>query len=64
MQRGTLDYMALELFGSYGAAAETPSAGTHKVTSAVDIFSFGILLWELITHERPNRSKGDVRPLR
>lgn len=60
VQRGTLDYMAWELFAGYGGGAEE----RYLVTSAVDIFSFGVMLWELVTHERPNRSQGALRQLR
>lgn len=51
-QRGTLPYMAPELC-SYG----------QKITKAVDVYSFGVLLWEMITYETPNK-RVSMRPPR
>eukprot|EP00884_Botryococcus_braunii_P005339 jgi/Botrbrau1/14806/Bobra.0370s0003.2 len=47
--RGTLDYMA-------------PEQIMHlRATTASDIFSYGIVLWQLITGEEPNRRNGPLR---
>eukprot|EP00884_Botryococcus_braunii_P015243 jgi/Botrbrau1/2401/Bobra.0395s0030.1 len=50
--RGTLPYMAPELC-SYG----------QKITNAVDVYSFGVLLWEMVTYETPNK-RVPMRPPR
>ncbi|GAA0176126.1 non-receptor serine/threonine protein kinase [Lithospermum erythrorhizon] len=41
--RGTLPWMAPELL----------NGGTNKVSEKVDVFSFGIVLWEILTGEEP-----------
>ncbi|XP_076954570.1 RAF-like serine/threonine-protein kinase 20 [Bidens hawaiensis] len=41
--RGTLPWMAPELL----------NGGSNKVSEKVDVFSFGIVLWEIITREEP-----------
>lgn len=43
---GTIQYMAPEMLTS-------ASAGRVEYSSAVDVFSFGIVLWQLITCEQP-----------
>ena len=63
MQRGTLDYMAPEVFRAYSAhdegAAEAPKK--QPVTQAVDIYSFGLVLWQLLTGEHPDKTQGSLR---
>ena len=64
MQRGTLDYMAPEVFRAYseedeGAEAEGPKK--QPVTQAVDIYSFGLVLWQLLTGEHPDKTQGSLR---
>jgi serine/threonine protein kinase len=49
MQRGTLQYMAPELLLGHGSSF------------AVDIFSFGMMLHEIITGEMPNALRGPLR---
>ena len=51
LQRGTLGYMAPELMGY--KHDEDESNNRHPVTMAVDIYSFGLLLWAIITGEKP-----------
>ncbi|CAA2996861.1 flag-tagged kinase domain of mitogen-activated kinase kinase kinase [Olea europaea subsp. europaea] len=41
--RGTLPWMAPELL----------NGGSSKVSEKVDVFSFGIVLWEILTGEEP-----------
>ncbi|KAL4554244.1 hypothetical protein LXL04_039644 [Taraxacum kok-saghyz] len=41
--RGTLPWMAPELL----------NGGSNKVSEKVDVFSFGIVLWEILTREEP-----------
>ena len=60
LQRGALDYMAPELLGQPVEAAGKSSA-SYPVTKAVDICSFGILLWEIVTGEKRNRAAGSLR---
>ena len=43
---GTIQYMAPEMLTS-------ASAGRVEYSSAVDVFSFGIILWQLVTCEQP-----------
>ncbi|BDA51310.1 probable serine/threonine-protein kinase DDB_G0281745 at C-terminar half [Coccomyxa sp. Obi] len=65
MGRGTFDYMAPELFGSYEHEGDAPTSmsGEYrpKVTSAVDIYSFGCVLWEIVTGQRMQRSQTPLR---
>lgn len=51
LQRGTLDYMAPELYQEYEAGEDTEGKGP-KITNAVDIYSYGCVLWELLTGVR------------
>ncbi|KAL4442409.1 hypothetical protein ABPG77_004993 [Micractinium sp. CCAP 211/92] len=41
--------------GTFEWAAPEVLAGGRNCTSAVDIYSFGVLLWEIVTGERPVR---------
>ncbi|KAL4447910.1 hypothetical protein ABPG75_005129 [Micractinium tetrahymenae] len=41
--------------GTFQWAAPEVLAGGRNCTSAVDIYSFGVLLWEIVTGERPVR---------
>jgi serine/threonine protein kinase len=43
---GTIQYMAPEMLTS-------ASAGRVEYSAAVDVFSFGIVLWQLVTCEQP-----------
>ena len=63
MQRGTLDYMAPEVFRAYSEEDEGATEGPRKqqVTQAVDIYSFGLVLWQLLTGEHPDKTQGSLR---
>ena len=52
LQRGTLAYMSPELFGAYSVDGPVKAA----VTQAVDAYSFGVLMWEVISGEKPSRT--------
>ena len=56
VQRGTLDYMAPELM-----AYDDDTTQQYPITSAVDVYSFGLVLWQIITAEVPNRAAGALR---
>lgn len=58
-QRGTLGYMAPELMGYKHDDDE--SHNRHPVTMAVDIYSFGLLLWAIITGEKPRMHDKSLR---
>lgn len=62
MCRGTFDYMAPELFGSY-ETEDSAASGEYRpeVTCAVDIYSFGCVLREIVTGERMQRSHAALR---
>jgi serine/threonine protein kinase len=67
LQRGTLDYMPPEMFAAYEEDDVEGEGGTLKkqaVTQAVDIYSFGLVLWQLVTGGQPNKSLGSLRPPR
>ena len=59
LQRGTLGYMAPELMGY--KHDEDESNSRHPVTMAVDIYSFGLLLWAIITGEKPRMHDESLR---
>lgn len=64
MGRGTFDYMAPELFGSYELESDAPPvSGEYRpeVTYAVDIYSFGCVLWEIVIGQRMQRSEIPLR---
>ncbi|BDA51317.1 probable serine/threonine-protein kinase DDB_G0281745 at C-terminar half [Coccomyxa sp. Obi] len=64
MARGTFDYMAPELFGSYEHEGDVPPmSGEYRpeVTYTVDIYSFGCVLWEIVTGQRMQRSQTPLR---
>jgi len=50
---GTFIYAAPEmLLGSYGlGSADTMDGGASKCSPKVDIYSFGVVLWEIVTRE-------------
>ena len=56
MQRGTFDYMAPELFLSYTENPDNPEP-RHDVTLAVDIYSFGLVMREVITGKKSSRRR-------
>lgn len=61
LQRGTLEYMAPELMGyRHGDGADSPHP-RHSVTTAVDIYSFGIVLWSILTGDRPRLHEESLR---
>ena len=62
LQRGTLDYMPPEMFGSYDEEGEGP--GKHAVTQAVDVYSFGLVLWQIVTGGCLDKMQGSLRPPR
>jgi len=61
-QRGTAIYMSPELFPSNEGSGE--SICKVGVTQAVDVYSFGVLMWEVLTGERPHRSSKSLRKVR
>ncbi|CAL5225968.1 g8770 [Coccomyxa viridis] len=56
-KRGTLDYMAPELMGTY----DEENTLSHPITSAVDVYSFGLVLWQIVTGEVPDKAAGPLR---
>ncbi len=62
LQRGTLDYMPPEMFGAYDEDGEGP--GKQAVTQAVDVYSFGLVLWQIVTGGCPDKMQGSLRPPR
>ncbi len=49
---------AVTACGSFDwAAPELLMGGANKVSSAADIYSFGVILWELATREAPRRGR-------
>lgn len=64
LQRGTWAYIAPELCGYYEGGTGSSGAGKVPVTQAVDVYSYGVLMWEVLSGERPQRSSGSLRKLR
>ena len=67
LQRGTLDYMPPEMFAAYEEDDREGDGGAFKkqaVTQAVDIYSFGLVLWQLVTGGQPDKTLGSLRPPR
>ncbi|KAK7324256.1 hypothetical protein VNO77_27786 [Canavalia gladiata] len=54
--RGSLPWMAPEMM----KVQEQQNDSSNKVSEKVDVFSFGILLWEILTGEIPYASSGDI----
>ena len=54
--------MAPELMGAIGCEDEGPQAS--PITPAVDVYSFGLVLWQIITGEPLDRLLGVLRPPR
>jgi hypothetical protein len=52
--------MAPELLGVY-TEDDSGAAGGGAVTLAVDVYSFGLLLWEIVTGEHPSRAARTLR---
>ncbi|CAL5222010.1 g4300 [Coccomyxa viridis] len=65
--RGTLDYMPPEMFGAYEEEEEGVVDGqTRKqpITQAVDVYSFGLVLWQIVTGGCLDKMQGSLRPPR
>ena len=61
VQRGTLDYMPPEMFRSYDEEEDGGGSQKQAVTQAVDIYSFGLVLWQLVTGEQLDKFQGSLR---
>ena len=59
MQRGALDYMALKLL--YSVAHDGEDMLSYPITSAVDVYSFGLVLWHVVTGAVLDKAKGTLR---
>ncbi|KAL4431038.1 hypothetical protein ABPG75_006294 [Micractinium tetrahymenae] len=56
LQQGTF-LSDLPLVGTFAWVAPEILMGGRNCTAAVDIYSFGVVLWEIITGERPQRGR-------
>ena len=65
LQRGTLDYMAPELLSALECESHSDQPlrlqSQHPITTAVDVYSFGLVLWQIITGESLDRAAGALR---
>lgn len=61
MQRGTPGYIAPELVPQLCGSMEEGVESLGGATLAVDIYSFGIVLWEIITGESAQKCNGHLR---
>ena len=63
MQKGTPGYIAPELVPQLcgSCAEEEQELPCGAATMAVDIYSFGIVLWEIITGDSPQAANGRLR---
>ena len=62
VQRGTLDYMAPELIEGAGCDYDSPCV--YPITAAVDVYSFALILWQIITRAPLDRLSGELCPPR
>ena len=55
--------MAPEVFRAYNEEGEGAAEGPKKqpVTQAVDVYSFGLVLWQLLTGGHPDKTQGSLR---
>ena len=53
--------MPPEVFGSYDEEEDGGGSQKQAVTQAVDIYSFGLVLWQLVTGEQLDKSQGSLR---
>ena len=56
---GTIAWAAPEL--KTGFKVGQSAIGGHAITAKVDVFSFGVVLWEIVTGEDPSKTARDVR---
>ena len=65
LQRGTLDYMAPELLTALECESHSDQPlglqSRHPITTAVDVYGFGLVLWQIITGESLDRAAGGLR---
>ena len=53
--------MPPEMFGSYDEEEDGGGSQKQAVTQAVDIYSFGLVLWQLLTGEQLDKFQGSLR---
>ena len=61
VQRGTLDYMPPEMFGAYEDEEENGGTRKQPITQAVDVYSFGLVLWQIVTGGSLDKMQGSLR---